>query len=227
MKIIFLDIETTPILGYTYGIYDTTVIKVKEDWKIISFSYKVMGEEKVYAFTSNDEQDLINRLHKVLDKADIIVAHNGDNFDIKKINARLIFYGHMPPSPYKTIDTLKICRRHFKFTSNRLDYVCTQLGLGSKLKHEGAELWDKAMSGNRKALSTMKEYNKQDVVLLEKLYIKLRPFIQNHPALQPKTDYPSCPNCKSDNLRRAGSEITKTKVKQKYQCLDCGSWTSK
>ncbi len=126
-SIILLDIETAPSLGYVWGIWEQNVISVKEEWFILSFATKVLGvgkpviyalpDYKHYKRNHYDDEALVKELWKILDEADVVIAHNGDRFDIKKSNARFIYHGLKPPSPYKTIDTLKIARKHFNFNS--------------------------------------------------------------------------------------------------------------
>lgn len=117
------------------------------------------------------------KLWKLLNACDICIAHNGDRFDIKKINARFLFHGLPPPRPYKTIDTLKISRRNFGLSSHRQDDIGKFAGTGRKLKTD-KDLWLDCIKGKKKALKQMKFYNAQDVVLLEKNYRKFLPWIK-------------------------------------------------
>ena len=48
-KILFLDVETAPSLGYVWGKYDQNVIDFKKDWYMLSFAYKWAHEENVQA----------------------------------------------------------------------------------------------------------------------------------------------------------------------------------
>jgi len=83
------------------------------------------------------------------------------------------------------------------------------------------------MRGDPKAWKQMIQYNKRDVELLEKIYLHLRPWVQNHPNISILEDKPNgCPNCGSLNLQKRGRGITQTGVYQKYQCNECGSWSS-
>lgn len=229
-KILFLDIETTPLRGYTWGMWEENVIEVDQDWFILSFSAQWdNGPIKVYAlpdykgYTKNKSKDLylIEELYKLLNEADIVVAHNGDRFDIKKINARFAYWGFIPPSPYKTVDTLKIARRYFAFSSNKLDDIARYLGIGRKLPTEGKHTWLGCMNGDPKSWATMKKYNKHDVWLLKQVYESIQGYATNHPRVG-RTD--RCPNC-DGNLQARGFNITRTGRKQRYQCIICGAWT--
>lgn len=235
-KIAYLDIETAPLRGYTWGIWEQDVIEVEQDWFMLSFAVQWNdGPVKVYALPdykgygkekTNDER-LVSELWKVFDRADIIVAHNGDKFDIKKANARFIVHGFNPPSPYKTIDTLKIARKHFKFDSNRLDDLARYLDVGRKLPTSGKSTWLGCMSGEKKAWDLMKKYNKQDIVLLKGVHDRLHRWATIYPNMAVyKGGDGKCPHCTSTELIKRGFGYSKTGRYQRYQCLSCGSWSS-
>lgn len=152
-------------------------------------------------------------------------GHNADNFDYKKLNAAFLKYGLAPPKPVKMIDTLKAARRIAKFPSNKLDDLGHTLGLGRKLPHTGKHLWTACMNGDRKAWRKMGAYNIQDVVLLERVYLKLRPYIPNHPNLNLISRRNACPKCGGKRFWKRGWLYTKTMEKQRLQCTECGGWS--
>ena len=108
-KMLFIDIETAPILGHVWSLWKQNVglNQIKEDWYIMSFCAKWAGENEIIyedgRDTPEDDYSMLLTLHKLLDQADYVVAHNGDRFDIKKIKARMILNGISPPSPFKSI----------------------------------------------------------------------------------------------------------------------------
>jgi uncharacterized protein YprB with RNaseH-like and TPR domain len=233
-RIAFFDIETAPIKGYTWTMYEANVISVQQPTYILSYAMKWAGQDRVttralpdyplYKKDKENDRDLAKDLWKMMDEADIIIGHNGDAFDIKKANARFITHGLQPPSPSKTIDTLKIARRMFKFDSNKLDSIGGYLGVGRKLPHTGIHLWLGCMNGDPKSWRTMRRYNAQDVRLLEQVYMKVRAWAPNHPNLTTYTDRPGCPTCHSTNVQRRGVAVAKSKKRHRFQCQDCGTW---
>lgn len=238
-RIILLDIETSPITAYTWRAFDDNALKILDFSKILSVSWKVLGEKTTYCKALPDykgykkgvvnDEKLIKEVWKVLDEADILITHHGDKFDIPKLNSRFIYWGLNAPSSYKSIDTKKIASKYFAFDSNSLKNLGSYLGLGSKLETGGFSLWDSCMQGDPKAWSLMKSYNSQDVILLEKIYLALRPYIENHPNLSlinGPSDGCSCPSCQSTDVQKRGFSFTKTGRKQRYQCNSCGSWSS-
>ncbi len=231
-KIVFIDIETAPSLGWVWGKWEQDVIDFKQDWYLLSFAYKVEGEREVHVLGLNDypgyqrdkenDKALAKDLWRVLNDADIIIAHNGDKFDIKKANTRFISHGFPPPSPYRTIDTLKIARCAFRFDSNKLDDLGRYLGIGRKLPNTGFHLWQGCMTGDLDSWKMMKRYNGQDVKLLEKVYYLVRAWAPAHPNVnQGKI---ACPRCASVRVQKRGFSYTPLRQKQRYQCLDCKGW---
>jgi hypothetical protein len=235
-KIVLVDIETAPSLGWTWGPkWETSIIDFKTDWYLLSFAYKVLGEKKVtvkalndypgYSKNKENDEALVADLWEVFNGADILLGHNLDKFDIRKANARFLTHGMPPPAPYKTLDTLKIARRSFKFDSSKLDDLGHYLGLGRKLPHTGFHLWRGCMDGDLKSWNLMKRYNAQDVTLLEKVYYAVRAWSSTHPNVN-KGVLQACPKCGSKNVQRRGFEYTALRQKQRYQCLSCHGWHS-
>lgn len=201
---------------------------------MLSYAHKWFDQQEVhitglpdfkrYEEDKTNDLELVRSLWDVVNFADIIVAHNGDAFDIKKTNARFIHHDLPPPSTYKTIDTLKIARKHFKFESNSLNDLASYLELGSKLPHAGFRMWKGCMAGDTEAWEMMKQYNVHDVTLLEQVYLKLRPWASEHPNLNMYTHEDNCPTCQSPKVQRRGFSYAKTQVRQRFQCTSCGSW---
>ena len=192
------------------------------------FAAKWYGEKDII-FDSERKSGrlrMIKKLHKLLDEADIVVHYNGSKFDVPVVNKEFITLGLLPPSTYKQIDLLRTARKQFKFPSNKLDYLAKTLGLGEKVKHAGFDLWVKCLAGDKDAWETMEEYNKQDVLLLEKVYDKLLPWIPNHPNVLLYGDGSSagCPTCGSTELQKRGFSYTPSGKFQRYRCNSCGSW---
>lgn len=235
-KTLLIDIETAPNLSYTWGKWEQDVISFKENWYILSFAYKWLGENKTYVVSlpnfklyekdKKNDIELCRQLWRLFDEAEIIVAHNGDRFDIKKSNTRFITHGFNPPTPYKTIDTRTEARKYFRFDSNKLDDLGQYLNIGRKLNTGGFDLWLGCMSGDKKSWDKMCQYNKNDVILLEKVYLKLRGWIKQHPNMNLLLGSLSgCPNCGRNNLVRRGYAFTRTSKRQRYVCKDCGAWS--
>lgn len=241
-KLLFLDIETAPILMTSWSMRspEASAVWVERDTYILMFSYKWADEKTVktvclpdfprYKRDRYDDKALCGVLHRLMDAADIICAHNGDAFDIKKINSRLITNGFSPPSPFKTIDTLKIARRAFKFDSNKLDNIGRYLQEGRKIPNTGADLWRGCVNGDPKSWRVMRRYGKQDTELLAGVYERLKAWAPNHPnmnlykAVRDRPPGIPCPTCESTNTHRRGIAVKLNTRRHRFQCQGCGSW---
>lgn len=227
-KILIFDIETTPNLGYVWQKYQQDVLEYVSEWEMLCFGYKWLGEKETVVVGLNQfsEEILVRRLWQLFDEADIIIAHNGNSFDVKMCNAKFIEFGLQPPSNYKTIDTKLVARRYFRFNSNKLDDLGHKLGLGRKLQTGGFSLWMGCMAGDKKAWNKMLRYNRQDVLLLEKVYLKLRPWIENHPniGLIDEGNPDNCENCGHHKLHRRGTRYTSRRRYERLRCTKCGHW---
>lgn len=230
LKVLLFDIETAPNIGYTWQKYEQDVISFKQEGFMLSFAYKWANENKINAFSLPDfplwkrnkhsDSSLVKELWKLLDKADIVIGHNAKRFDIKKSNTFFLKAGLKPPSSYKVIDTCLEARKRFSFNSNKLDDLGTYLKLGRKIKHSGFDLWLGCMSNDKESWRLMVKYNKQDVVLLEKVYKKITPWIDplpKFPLVPPKR----CPRCGSKHFKKDGKDPQVGHTFQKYECLDC------
>lgn len=231
------DIETGHMTVKAWSLWDKfiPIDNIVEDWYIICAAYKDLGKNKVSAVSVLDDLDrfrkdvrddyhVVAHMHKVLSEADAVIHHFGDAFDIKKFNARAIYHGFDPLPNLIQIDTVKIAKSKFKFSSNKLDYLGEYLGLGRKIPTDN-NLWLRCEAGERKAIREMVSYNKQDVELLEAVYEVLKPFVPARLNLNHFSEERVCPTCGSPTLQRRGTARTLTRVYQRYQCTNCGSWS--
>lgn len=233
-KILLFDIETSPILGYVWSLWDQNVAlnQIHTDWHLLSwaakwhFSKEVIHRDQRAMKNIEDDKALVKGLWRLLDEADVVVTQNGKKFDAKKINARFAIHGLKPPAPYKHIDTLQIAKRHFGFTSNKLEYMtdklCTKYKKLVDHKFQGFELWKQCLAGNVKAWDEMKRYNIRDVLSLEELYTKLAPW-DTTVNLALYYDDAKC-SCGSSQLQSRGFTFTKVGKFRRFQCQGCGAW---
>lgn len=236
MRTLILDIETSPLEGYFWRRWKENIgmNQIKEDWAILSWAAKWLGEKPVISSSVEvedgppfDDRDSMALLREFLNKADVVVAHNGNKFDIPKINTRFLYHGILPPSPFKKVDTFLVAKKQFAFTSNRLDDLAKFLDVGEKINVGGFDLWRRCMEGDEEALAEMIRYNIRDVEILESVYLKLRPWIANHPNAGNYTPGESskCPKCGSVHLQRRGFAYTQVGKYQQFQCQSCGGWS--
>jgi hypothetical protein len=237
-RVLFFDIETCPIVSYTWGLWDQNVSlnQVVSDWSVIAWSARWQGDGKHIYYKDQrgkkdirDDKELVSGIWTLLDAADIVVTQNGKSFDQKKLNARFIIHGLKPPSAYKHIDTLLLAKKHFAFTSNKLEYMAGKLNTKYKKltdhKFPGFELWKQCMAGNLKAWKEMERYNKHDVLALEELYDKLIPWDTSINFSLYRTDDVIQCTCGKTHFQKRGFYYTASGKYQKYRCMSCGSET--
>lgn len=237
-KIITLDIETSPIIAYTWGLWKQNIglSQIIRDWTVLSFCSKTLGDKEIrYLDTSEkddpyDDFDVMHALWKELDEADIIIVQNGVKFDLRKINARFLVLGFPPPRPYKLIDTMLEARKLAAMTSNKLEWLASVLTNVTKDKHHefpGFELWTACLNKNPRAWAVMRKYNPKDVIATEKVYLKLRPYIVGHPNIAAYDDDEDmrCPKCGSKHVHPRGFTYTQTGKYQRYRCTTCKGWS--
>lgn len=211
------------------------VSAIEKDWIMLGAAWKWLHEPNAKCVSvspkrPDNDYEVISILHTVLSEADVLIGHNSDGFDYKKFNTRAIKHGLPPIQPKKTIDTLKIARRYFKFTSNKLRYIADFLGVEGK---DESPDWPKCVAGDEEALRYMREYNKQDVIATEQVYLKLRSYHNTHPDLNhicPVRDVSGelihlCPKCQSPDMQSRGTTFSRGKVRKRMQCNNCGGWS--
>jgi hypothetical protein len=184
---------------------------------MMCFAAKFHGEKRLHFFSEfhDGREAMLAGVADLLDQADAVSTWNGDKYDVPHLNRELLEGGYRPPSPFRQIDLMKVVKRRFKFQSNKLQHVSTQLGLEGKVHHDGFDLWIRCMAGDPKAWATMKKYD------------KLLPWIPNHPNVALFTGDPaalSCTRCGSTEYQRRGIQIATTGRYQRYQCSTCGGW---
>ncbi len=236
-KILLFDIETAPLEAFVYqkSVWKANITsdQIQSEWYMLTWSAKWLFEERVMsdALTAEealaeDDKRITKSLWKLLDEADIVVAHNGDNFDVPNLNTRFLLNDIPPPRLYQQIDTLKVAKKQFGFTHNNLDGLAKLFGFAPK-EEVHFDLWVACRKGDGEALARMEEYNRRDVTLLEEVYLKLRPWIKGHPNLNLLIDdeEPRCPVCLSEDIHVEEGNYYMTSVSKfpVARCKSCGN----
>lgn len=232
-RILLLDVETAPMEVYTWGLYKQEIspYNVIKDWSMLSWAAKWLFEPEMYSLVVTPEEaihrndgSIIGTLWNMVDEADVIIAHNMDRFDRRRINARFIQNGLNPPLPYQMIDTLKIAKKQFAFSSRKLDYINNLFSLRKK-DDTTFQLWIDCVHGDEKALEYMETYNRSDVLALEELYVLVRPWMTSHPnfGVFVESDDSLCPTCGCNNLEWKGHYTTPSGKYKSFRCKECGA----
>lgn len=239
-RIILYDLETLPDLREFMKVipslsdYPGQTLKASIN-SIICFGYKVFGERTTHCLNAwdykgwakdvNDDRQLVEAAYNVLKDADCLVTHNGTRFDLKFLQTRLLKWG-LPPLPKIIhVDTCQVAKSNLLMFRNSLNVIAKFMTSEEKLENGGWDLWVRVVQRDAKAMALMSRYCKQDVVTLEAVFKKLRPFINKMPDYNMfnPIEKDLCPNCGSTRLNKNGSRANKNKMLTRLRCLDCGS----
>ena len=224
-KILVFDLETSPIKGAVWGLWNNNIglNQIFDDWYLLSFCAKwadsgdVIYKDKRDSFDTEDDTELLAELWKLLDEADYIIGHNIKKFDVRKLNARFILNGFPKPSTYRIIDTLQMAKATFAFTSNKLEYLTDKLCKSHKKsthgKFAGFSLWSECLKGNLEAWQEMEQYNILDVLSNQELYEILAPWDSRLPNLDVHTSSEEL----SDEWEHIGYHYTNLGKYDKYR----------
>lgn len=233
-KILFLDIETAPIEAHVWALFDQNIglNQITQDWSILSWAAKWNGSKRVlYEDVSKqrnkrNDSKILKSIWKLLNKADIIVGHNICKFDNKKLNARFVINKMPPPFQSRQIDTLKISKKYFSMTSNKLEYLANVLNIKyKKLKHSkfaGHDLWMECLKGNKSAWIEMKKYNIHDVLVLEEVFNSLKTWDNSINFNVYHKYHDSICICGSNDFNKDGFRYLNNGKYQSYSCNNCG-----
>jgi predicted RNA-binding Zn-ribbon protein involved in translation (DUF1610 family) len=232
-KILAWDIEMRPIQAYRWGLYDQSPVGLNQIIRpggMISYAARWVDQPKssiVYQDIARDGlAPMLQGIWNLIDEADALVSWNGQKFDTKKVNTEFALQNWGPPSEAKEIDLMLAVKKRMAFPSNKLEYVANALLGKGKVSHEGFNLWVKCLAGDPKAWAQMEKYNKQDVHLLIELYEYLLPWVDTIPNRNLFDGFDGCPRCGSEHVQRRGYRYTKISKFARYQCMDCGGWSS-
>jgi hypothetical protein len=233
-RILIFDLETSPLSGYFWGLWEQNISigAILKDWHLISYAAKWLFDEDVISevmtpreMANENDYRLTKSMWNLLDEADIAVAYNGMSFDVKRINTCFLKHELPPTSPYISVDPIRVAKKKFDFSSNKMDYISQFLD-GDRKLHTDFSLWARCMDGNSDALNEMDFYCRQDIAVLESIYLNFLPWMDgNHPNMNVFYDdeISRCPMCSSVNIEYTGKEYkTTTNSYPSFVCKDCG-----
>lgn len=234
MRVLAIDIETSPAEVYAWGLWDQNIglNQIAKPTRVLCFAARWIGERGKTLFFSEHHDghyEMLLEAHALLEEADVVVHWNGTRFDIPHLNREFLEHGMAPPAPFIEVDLLRTVKRRFRFLSNKLQHVTQELGLEGKVAHEGFDLWLKCLDGDERAWKKMRRYNKRDVTLLEDLWGALLPWIPNLPNRRLTDPHAGCPRCGApeSELQSRGYRYTAVSKFRRLQCQACGGWSSR
>lgn len=235
MKTLFIDIETSPNLAWTFELKRAYIgiESIVAPSRQLCFAAAWLDRPDQVMFYSewqHGHEGMLAAAYQLLTEADVVVHYNGERFDEPRMNQEFAQMGWAPPAPFQRIDLWRTISKRFALPSQKLDYVLRHFGLGGKLSTGGMRLWIGVMNGDQRYRAKMQGYNCNDVSVMIPLYSKLRPWIIDHPnanlyehgnGLQGFL----CPTCGSADVQKRGLARTSISTYQRYRCNKCGSWS--
>jgi hypothetical protein len=230
MRLLLLDIETAPNIAHVWGLWQQNVglNQLIDAGYVLCWAAKWYGEKEVMfdSIHRSKPEKMLKRVHKLLSECDAVIHYNGKSFDIPTLNKEFIIREMTPPPPYKQVDLCQVAKSTFRFPSNKLAYIAKALGVAEKKNTRGHELWVGCMANDKECWTEMEDYNRGDVVTLEEVYERMRPWIRLHPnhGLYDEPGIPVCTNCGSGRLQRRGFSRSVVSKYARWCCKDCGTW---
>ena len=229
-KIAVLDIETLPMIVFSWGLFDQNISieQVISDSCMLSWAGKYLNSHEAFSDVmtpkeakQRDASRIAKSIWEFLHKADVVIGHNFSGFDVKYINTAFLKYG-LPPLKYLIVDTFLISKHHFRFSSNKMKFINDQLGIRNKIDNDGFPLWKACSDGDEEALKTMLEYNEGDIGATEELFYRLRPYVHNfNVALYNEMETEQCPVCGSGKIHEEGIYYTPAGAWKSVRCENC------
>jgi hypothetical protein len=229
-KILVIDIERLPGLARIWE-PKTRYVPISQFVRapsLLCWAAKWYGsDEMMFASAWDDAEAMVSGIWDLYDQADIVVTYNGVSFDNRHLRSEWLMASLSPPAPWKDVDLYRVNSSTFGFESKSLQHLCQRLGLDTKSGHYDAVMAEACMAGDAEAQATMRTYNEGDVTITEQAYLRLLPWIRNHPhvALLPADDPDArtCNRCGSSDLARTGTYRAVQINYLRYRCNNCGA----
>lgn len=226
-RVLTVDIETSPNLCYTWGLWNQNVslTQLLEPSRVLSFAAKWLGERKVHYWSEhhNGRGDMIRASWELYNEADMVVTYNGVSFDNAHLRREWLLAGLGPARPWQDVDLMLAIKKNFRFQSNKLAHVTEQVGLPAKIETGGQSLWNAVMDGDPGAWAKFRRYNINDVLITESLFLFLRDWLNLPHAGLWTGDMAACHQCGSRDLRFAGLQRYKVMAYASAVCGGCGA----
>ena len=219
------DTEWSPAISYTWSGFPKYLPNdfLIEDPRLLCWGFKYLGDTETEVVDERTgRRAMLQKLWDHLDNTDILISFNGQSFDTPKVNSEFLKEGFDPPSPFKHLDLYRQIKSVAKFYSGKLDFMAERIVDERKVDTGGFKLWKDVLANDEDAWQKFREYQAQDVDLLEKIFHEVKGWLK---MPMPFTDdLDACHTCGGTNLVKRGFARTNYSVYQRYRCSDCGKW---
>lgn len=230
MKVLFWDLEVAPLLAWMWSLSQDRVDPghVVQEAFLLGWGAQWRGSSVVHSAVltpeealAQDDSRVVGEIADLVREADMVVAHNGQRYDLRVLSARVLALGLEPLGPVQMLDTYLLAKRDFRLASLSLGHLAKVLGAPAKQSLPFSE-WAKAYRGDYVALRKIRQYVRQDVRTLAAVFEAMLPHYRSLPRLR---DGNGCPYCGSMDLKKRGVRRTAAATWQRYQCGSCGRYS--
>lgn len=229
-KILFYDIETTPILAYVWrfgkqrvGPNQVQSGRPMNDIICITYCWNDDKPAKAigWGYKEQDSSKVIKEFDKLVEKADVTIGKNNKRFDEKHINTQRLLHG-LDPLPDWILysdDLERHMRRHFALPSYSLDYFSHLLGLGGKISMQFSDWIDIVEQKNRASYTKMLEYGKKDIEDTRAIWNHCeKHFLKSATDFHTSPSEPICTRCGCPRLNKLDTRQSGTTTWVRYRC---------
>lgn len=163
ISIATFDLETTS-LNADFGIILCGVVKGAGQEAVV-----LRGDElnKKWDTKRSDDRATVSAIVEELSKYDILIAHNGLNYDLPFLRTRMAKHGMPALRSFKLVDPVQVARRSLRMSGNSLERIADFLGCNTKTTVDGSLWLQAALDGDRAAMQKIVDHCVEDVKMLE------------------------------------------------------------
>lgn len=214
-------------------LWDLETSNLEADFgSILCVGYKWLGEREVHVIRIDDfdrfkadptdDREVVRAFLKIYAQADISITYFGGlgNFDLPFFQAKILEHGFELPAKVEMIDLFYTVKSNLKISRKSMRNAAKFLKLKNQKEDFPLEgpVWRRARAGHPPSLRYVYKHCILDILVLEELYLKLRPLIRTHPRLG------DCRFCGEGPVQRRGIAVTRARNRQRVQCQACAAW---
>lgn len=237
-KILFYDIETTPLKAWVWSLGKQVVRHGQLDenhnmYDCICITYcwndGKPAKHLDWGYHKQDSARMFAKFDKLIKKADVVIGKNNARFDNRHLNVHRWLNGQpgMPEWIKWSDDLEKHVRKHFYLPSYSLDYISDLLGLGGKIKMQFSDWIDIVEKKNKASFDKMIKYGKKDIEDTRAIWEHCESHFEPRYNAASKAGDLRCKHCGSQNICKNGTRAAGKSMYQHFYCNDHGGYAGK
>jgi uncharacterized protein YprB with RNaseH-like and TPR domain len=175
---LILDLETTS-LDADSGVILCASYESSEDLGVVHTIRQDETNPRWKKGVRGDDKELCKQVNALVRSHDVIVAHNGNRFDVPMLRTRALHWGLAPLREVKLVDPCFIAFRKFKLKSNSLGRIADYVGIKDRKTPLDMSIWaDAYLNGSTKAMDLIVEHCEADIRVLSAVLNVVKPYIK-------------------------------------------------